>query len=306
MVETLGLAGMTEVPMVITLSQRGGPSNGLPTRTEQADLLFAINASHGESPRIVTAPGTVEECFEAGWRAFNLAETYQCAVVIMTDQFLGSSLRTLDMDAIDFSSVKIDRGLTMGQEELDGLGNGYKRYQFTESGISPRALPGQHPAAAFSTTSDEHDEEGHFDEEIENRRRMMQKRMRKQEEAEKEMRPPRRYGPAEAETTLVCWGSTFGSCREAADQINANGGSANVLQFQDLWPLPEETTAAALRGCRRTVAVEQNYTSQLARLLRMATGIKVDATLNKYDGRPFAPEEIVAGLGKEATSGYAA
>jgi 2-oxoglutarate ferredoxin oxidoreductase subunit alpha len=306
MVETLGLAGMTEVPMVIALSQRGGPSNGLPTRTEQADLLFAVNASHGESPRIVTAPGTIEECFEAGWRAFNLAEKYQCPVVIMTDQFLGSSLRTLDMDALNFSSVTIDRGSTLTREDLDRLTNGYKRYQFTETGISPRALPGQHPKAVFSATSDEHDEEGHFDEGIENRRRMMQKRMRKLQEAEKEMRAPKRYGPPEAETTLVCWGSTFGACKEAADQINAAGGSANVLQFVDLWPLPEEETAAALGECRRTVVVEQNYTSQLARLLRMTTGIKVDETLNKYDGRPFAPEEIAAGLGKEVASGYAA
>jgi 2-oxoglutarate ferredoxin oxidoreductase subunit alpha len=306
MVETLGLAGMTEVPMVIALSQRGGPSNGLPTRTEQADLLFAVHASHGESPRIVIAPGTVEECFEAGWRAFNLAEKYQCAVVIMTDQFLGSSFLTLDMDALNFSSVTIDRGSTLTREDLDRLTNGYKRFQFTETGISPRALPGQHPAATFSATSDEHDEEGHFDEGIENRRRMMQKRMRKLEEAKKEMRAPKRYGPPEAETTLVCWGSTFGACKEAADQINAAGGSANVLQFVDLWPLPEEGTAAALGECRRTVVVEQNYTSQLARLLRMTTGIEVDGTLNKYDGRPFAPEEIAAGLGKEVASGYQA
>ncbi len=306
MVETLGLAGMTEVPMVIALSQRGGPSNGLPTRTEQGDLLFAVHASHGESPRIVIAPGTVEECFEAGWRAFNLAEKYQCAVVIMTDQFLGSSMRTLDMDALNFSSVTIDRGSTMTRDDLDRLTNGYKRYKFTETGISPRALPGQHPAATFSATSDEHDEEGHFDEGIENRRRMMQKRMRKLVEAEKEMRAPKRYGPPEAETTLVCWGSTFGPCKEAADQINAAGGSANVLQFVDLWPLPKEETAAAVGDCRRTMVVEQNYTSQLATLLRMTTGIKVDGTLNKYDGRPFAPEEIAAGLGKEVASGYQA
>lgn len=306
MVEAMGLAGMTEVPMVIVLSQRGGPSNGLPTRTEQSDLLFAINASHGEFPRVVTAPGTVEDCFEAGWRAFNLADKYQCPVVLMTDAFLASSLRTLDMDAIDFSSVKIDRGETMTKEDLDRLSDGYKRFQLTETGISPRALPGQHPAAAFSAASDEHDEEGHFLEEMEGRRLMMQKRMRKLDVIQEEMRPPRRYGPAEADTTLVCWGSTFGPCKEAADQINTNGGSANVLQFLDMWPLSEETAVAALDRCRRTVAVEQNYTGQLAKLLRMAAGIKVDKTLTKYDGRPFSPEEIVAGLGKEVASGHAA
>jgi 2-oxoglutarate ferredoxin oxidoreductase subunit alpha len=305
MVEALGLAGGTEVPMVIALAQRGGPANGLPTRTEQSDLLFAINASHGESPRIVTAPGTVEECFEAGWRAFNLAERNQCPVVVMTDQFLASSLRTLDMDAIDFARVRIDRGSTLTYEDLDQLSDGYKRFQFTETGISPRAIPG-HPSAVFAAASDEHDEEGHFMEEIEGRRRMMRKRMRKLQEVEKEMRPPELYGPKEAETTLICWGSTFGPCKEAADEINAAGGSANVLQFMDLWPLPEEPVAAALSGCRRTVAVEQNFTSQLAKLLRMSTGIRVDQTLNKYDGRPFAPEEIVAGLSKEVASGHAA
>ncbi len=305
MVEAMGLAGMTEVPMVIVESQRGGPSTGLPTRTEQSDLLFAINAAQGEFPRIVTAPGTVEECFEAGWRAFNLAEKYQCPVVVMTDTFLSSALRTLDTDAIDFSSVEIDRGSTLSEEELDKLSNGYKRFQFTETGISPRAVPG-HPGALFVAASDEHDETGHITEESENRRLMMRKRMRKLQEAEREMRPPELYGPQEAETTLVCWGSTFGPCKEAADEINAAGGSANVLRFIDLWPLPEEATAAALGGHRRTVVVEQNYTSQLAKLLRMATGIKADDTLNKYDGRPFAPEEIVAALGKEVASGHAA
>ncbi len=305
MVEAMGLAAMTEVPMVIVESQRGGPSTGLPTRTEQSDLLFAINASQGEFPRIVTAPGTIEECFEAGWRAFNLAEKYQCPVVVMVDTFLSSSLRTLDVDAIDFASVTIDRGSTLTYEELDQLSDGYKRFQFTDTGISPRAIPG-HPSAVFAAASDEHDETGHITEEIENRRRMMQKRMGKLQEAEKEMRPPELYGPREAETTLVCWGSTFGACREAAAEINAAGGSANVLRFLDLWPLPEEAAAAALGGCRHTVTVEQNYTSQLAKLLRMTTGIQVDQTLNKYDGRPIAPEEIIAGLGKEVASGHAA
>jgi len=295
MVEAMGLAGMTEVPLVIVESQRGGPSTGLPTRTEQSDLLFVINASHGESPRIVTAPGTVEECFEAGWRSFNLAERYQCPVIVLVDQFLSSSLRTLDMDGIDFSHVEIDRGPTLGPEELDKIAEEYRRFELTESGVSPRAVLG-HPKGVIVASSDEHDETGHINEEIDNRRRMMAKRMRKLEAAEEEMRPPVRYGPETADVTLVCWGSTFGPCREAADEINESGGSANVVQFVDLWPLPEEQVAEALSACRWTVVVEQNYTAQLAKLLRMAAGIEVDATMTKYDGRPFAPEEIVAGL----------
>jgi len=305
MVEAMGLAGMTEVPLVIMEAQRGGPSTGLPTRTEQSDLLFVINAAQGEFPRIVTAPGTVEECFEAGWRAFNLAEKYQCPVVVLTDTFLASSLRTVDADAIDFNSVEIDRGPTLTYEELDRLSDGYQRFQFTETGVSPRAFPG-HPRSVFPTSSDEHDEMGHITEENENRRRMMRKRMGKLREAEKEVRPPSWYGPGTADFTLVCWGSTYGPCKEAADLINAAGGSANVLHFSDLWPMPVDAAAAALARCRLTVAVEQNYTSQLARLLRMTVGIQVDATLNKYDGRSFAPGEIVAGLSKEVASGHAA
>ncbi len=306
MVEAMGLAGMAEVPLVIVEAQRGGPSTGLPTRAEQSDLLFVINAAQGEFPRIVTAPGTVEECFEAGWRSFNLAEKYQCPVVVMTDAFMASALRTLDMDAFDFADVKIDRGATLTSEELGRLTNGYRRFQLTESGVSPRALPG-HPKGVLTVPSDEHDESGHITEESANRIRMMQKRMRKLQAAEREMRPPALYGPRDADVTLVCWGSTYGACREAADEINATGASAaNVLKFTDVWPLPEQAAQGALAGCKRAVVVEQNYTSQLAKLLRMTTGIRVDATLNKYDGRPFAPEEIVSALEQEVAGGHKA
>ncbi len=301
MAEALGLAGMTEVPVVIVDAQRGGPSTGLPTRTEQSDLLFTVHASQGEFPRIVTAPATVEECFETGWRSFNLADRYQCPVIILTDTLLASSLRTVDPAAIDFAQVQIDRGATLDHQDLDRLEGDYQRFQFTETGISPRAIPG-HPRATYPVSSDEHDESGHITEDNENRVRMMQKRMHKLEEARHEMHPPELYGPAGAEVTLVCWGSTYGACREAADQINNAGGSASVLKFTDLWPLPAgEAAERALRGCRRSVVVEQNYTSQLAQLIRGATGFSVDRTLTKYDGRPFAPEEIANAISEEAT-----
>jgi 2-oxoglutarate ferredoxin oxidoreductase subunit alpha len=295
MVEALGLAGMTEVPLVVVVAQRGGPSTGLPTRTEQADLLFVINASQGEFPRLVLAPGTVEECFEVGWRAFNLAERYQCPVIILTDQFLATSLRTLEKEAVDFSGVTIDRGHLLSAEQLESLEDGYRRFAFTESGISPRAIPG-HPKGVYAASSDEHDEYGHITEEIENRRRMMGKRMRKLSAAAREIRPPKRYGPERADMTLVCWGSGCGPCREAVELVNSDGGSANLIHFSDIWPFPAEETATMLDACRRTVAVEQNYTSQLARLIRMSTGRSVDRTINKYDGRPFSPEDIVGEL----------
>src|SRR5690606_39572410 len=150
MVEALGMAGMVEVPVVIAEVQRGGPSTGLPTRTEQGDLLFALHASQGEFPRIVLAPGTHEEYFEAGWRAFNLAEKYQCPVIVLADQFLAASLSTIPQDALRFQDVQRERGEMLSPDQLDRLGDeGYLRFRVTPSGISPRALPG-HPRAVYT------------------------------------------------------------------------------------------------------------------------------------------------------------
>ena len=301
MVEAMGLSGMTEVPLVIVEAQRGGPSTGLPTRTEQSDLLFMVHASQGEFPRIITAPGTIEQCFEAGWRAFNLADKYQCPVVVATDQALAANLRTLDMDAIDPKTAVIDRGATLRPEDVDALNEEYLRFRFAEDGISPRAMPGRE-TAVLTVPSDEHDESGHINEEPDIRVRMMQKRMQKLKTAEAEMKPPLLYGPEDADLTLVTWGSTTGHCRAAADEINAAGGSANVLQFIDLWPMPVEAARAALDRCKRKVGVEQNYTGQLAMLIRMTTGVAMDDTLTKYDGRPFSPRQIIEGVGLEVAS----
>src|SRR5919108_5785402 len=153
MVEALGLAGMTETPLVIAEVQRAGPSTGLPTRTEQSDLEFVLYASHGEFPRIVLAPGTVEQCFEAGYRAFNLAERYQTPVIVLSDLYLSNSLRTIDVTALDFNQVRIDRGEYLDYEALDRVVDGYSRHRPTESGVSPRAIPG-HPSAVYITTGD--------------------------------------------------------------------------------------------------------------------------------------------------------
>jgi 2-oxoglutarate ferredoxin oxidoreductase subunit alpha len=305
MVEAMGLSGMTEVPLVIVEAQRGGPSTGLPTRTEQSDLLFMVHASQGEFPRIITAPGTIEQCFEAGWRAFNLADKYQCPVVVATDQALSANLRTLDMDAIDPGTVEIDRGATLTPDDVDALSDEYMRFRFSDDGVSPRAMPGG-DKAVLTVASDEHDEHGHINEEPEVRIAMMQKRMQKLKTAEAEMKPPLLYGPEDADLTLITWGSTTGNCRDAADEINAAGGSANVLQFIDMWPMPEEAAREALDRCKRKVAVEQNYTGQLAMLIRMTTGVAMDDILTKYDGRPFSPAQIMKGVGMEVADGHKA
>jgi 2-oxoglutarate ferredoxin oxidoreductase subunit alpha len=291
MAEALGLAGMNEVPLVLVEAQRGGPSTGLPTRTEQSDLLFVIHASHGEFPRLVLAPGTVEECFECGWRAFNLAETYQTPVIILTDQLLAASLRTIEVESIDFDRVEIDRGKLLSREELDALAEPYERHAFVEDGISPRAVAG-HPQAVYATASDEHDVFGHITEDMDNRRRMMEKRMTKLETARRDIEAPTRYGPDEAPMVLVGWGSVYGVLREVVDRL---AGEARLVHFRDLWPFPAEAAVEALQG-GKLVVVENNYTAQFKRLLQGETCIEVDHTILRYDGRPFSPEDILAGL----------
>jgi 2-oxoglutarate/2-oxoacid ferredoxin oxidoreductase subunit alpha len=294
MVEALGLAGMTETPIVVYEGQRPGPSTGLASRTEQGDLLFLLHASQGEFPRILLAPGTVEESFEAGWRAFNLAERYQTPVLVLSDHFLANSLRDVPAGALDFAGVKTDRGALLGAAEIEALSEPYLRYAMTGDGISPRAIPG-HPKAIITAASDEHTPDGHIQEDATNRRLMMAKRMQKLETARAEMRPPVRYGPEQAEVTFIDWGSTYGPLREAVDLLNAERPVANLLHFCDLWPMPTAAVQQALASCRRTVAVEGNYAGQFADLLRMATGHTVTARINKWDGRPLTPEYILAG-----------
>lgn len=306
MTEALGLAGITETPVVVVNVQRGGPSTGLPTRTEQSDLLFALHASQGEFPRIVLAPGDVIECFEAGWRAFNLAERYQSPVVVLSDLFLAGSLQTVEPETFTLDAVPIERGAlqtpadaapaTDGAEPHAWEAGGYPRFAVTETGISPRPLPGD-PTAVFTATGDEHTEDGHITEEIHTRVEMMRKRMRKEETAlREEIRRPRRFGPEQPTITLVCWGSTTGAAREAAAHLTEAGQPTAVLQFQDLWPFPVEATNSALSSAGLTIGVEQNYTGQLAKLIRMMTGRDLDGRVLAYDGRPFSPQEIVAAV----------
>lgn len=296
MVEAYGLAAMTETPLVIVEVQRGGPSTGLPTRTESSDLQFVLHASHGEFPRLVTAPGTVEQCFEAGHRAFNLAEKYQTPVIILSDLFLSNQLRTIPTEDFDFHQVEIDRGDLVRYEDLDRLEGPYERHAITDSGISPRAFPG-HEKAVYITTGDEHSERGWITEESDVRNRQMEKRMRKEAKAAAEdMRMPLVWGPAAADITIVTWGSTTGAAAEAAERLTADGLTTNVLQFLDMHPLDEDRLTELITGLKRYVLVEMNFTGQLGQVIRQYTGRKPDLVLKKYDGRPFSPEEIMGGV----------
>ena len=295
MVEATGFAGMSETPVVIYNAQRPGPATGLPTRTLQADLLFMLHAAQDEFPRMILAPGTLEEAFHLGWQAFNVAERYQTPVMVLSDQYLADAFRSLEADALDFDAVALDRGALLTNADLDALTERYKRYQITESGISPRALPG-HPNAIWVTESNEHDEYPRIVESAQNRIDQHSKRMRKAVPMAEEVPAPTWYGPEDAALTLVCWGSTYGPAREAVDRLNAQeAGAANLLHFSGLEPFPP-TAEAELRKAHKTVVVEGNYTGQMEFLIRARTGLSMDGHVRRFDGRPFRPEFILAGL----------
>ena len=297
MVEALGLAGITETPVVIYNAQRPGPATGLPTRTEQADMLFMLHASQGEFPRFLLAPGTVEESFQIGWQVFNLAERYQTPALVMSDHYLAVGYRTVEADALDFDTVTIDRGELLTKEDLDKLEEPYLRYKITESGVSPRALPG-HPNAVWVSSSNEHYESGAITEEADMRVAQVDKRARKLAGMAREVPGLTSYGPDEADVTLLCWGSTYGPLREAVDRLNADQpGQANLLHFAGLHPFPLKATEQALAKAKRTIVVEGNSTGQFETLLRTRTGRSMDGAMLKYDGRAFTPEHIIREIG---------
>ncbi|MBI2859422.1 MAG: 2-oxoacid:acceptor oxidoreductase subunit alpha [Chloroflexi bacterium] len=293
MVEGLSLAGMTETPAVVVLGQRAGPAIGLPTRTEQGELEFAIHAGHGEFPRAVLAPATIENCFWMTVKAFNLADKYQMPVILLTDHHLAGSYATVER--FDFSRLTIDRGVlfTGGSEEEE---RAYKRHALTESGISPRAFPGMSKALVV-TDSDEHDEAGHLIEDARTRTEQMDKRLRRMPELKNQMPGPWRYGPETAEITLIGWGSTYGGICEAVDILHDEGVSVNALHLVEIWPFPSQAMTKALEKTKTTYVVENNATGQLAHLIRAETGEKVNGSILRYDGRPFS----AAGIAEKVT-----
>jgi len=300
MSEGFGFAAITEAPgPVVFLWQRGGPSTGLPTRTEQADLQFALHPAHGDFPHIVIASGDIEEAFVDSFESFNWADRYQVPVIVLLEKFLASSLFT--SDRLDTSKLKIDRGLVY--QPVSPEKNGYRRHAITPDGISPRALPGT-AGGIFSTTSDEHDPEGHITEGIENRIAMMRKRMVKLQTAAREIPESFKFklhGPRRADLTLVGWGTTKGAILDGMTELELDGFSVNFLQLRLMRPFPAQEIEALLRDAKRAVLIEANYSGQLGALIREQTGIALDHRVLKYDGRPFSRNEIVEGV-REALS----
>jgi 2-oxoglutarate ferredoxin oxidoreductase subunit alpha len=293
MTEALGFAGMIEAPLVVVESQRTGPSTGLPTKTEQGDILFVMHASQGEYPKIVVAPRSVEESFKIAVDAFNLADRYQCPVIIVMDLYISEHIESVDGFPLD--SVKIDRGKITAKQG-DGK---FKRYEFTADGVSPRAFPGT-PGTEFVAPSDEHDEYGNLvsdafsgiDEYVEIRRKMQEKRMKKIEtmlERESVFAPE--VENPNAEHFLVTFGSTTGPAKEAVEILNGNGGKFGLISFSYLMPMDKGKAKKILEG-KKLIDVECNYTGQLAYVIMANTGIDIEKKILKYDGEPFTGEEI--------------
>ena len=288
MVEGFGLAAQTEVPLVVIEAQRPGPGTGMATHSGQGDLRFLLHASTDESPRVIIAPGSVEECFYRTVDAFNIAEKYQLPVIVLTDKFLGESFWTVK--EFDTKNIVIDRGKLLSEVPAD-----YKRYTITEDGISPRAVPGQ-KGGMHVATSYEHDEEGYEREEEEVRVMMHNKRFRKMETFAKTLDDPVLDGNPDADITIISWGSTKGPIREAMKLLKEDGISVNYLQVVYISPLPAKRIAEVINNAKATVIIENNKTAQLAGVIKEQTGLDIDHRILKYDGRPFTPQDIHAGI----------
>ena len=288
MVEGVSLAAMTETPVVIAVAQRPGPATGLPTRTEQGDLELVLHAGHGEFPRAIYAPGTVEECFHLTRKAFELAERYQGPVFILTDQFLADSYRAV----IPFD-VEHLRAISAGTETAGSLP--YQRFAITENGVSPRLLPGmgEHLVVA---DSDEHTEDGHITEDFSVRRAMVEKRLGKGRSIRAEVVSPDMKGEPKPDLMLVSWGSSKGGVQEAASRLASEGQRVATLHFSQVWPLVPEQFMGYFEEAKQVVCVESNATGQLARLIRRETGFDVQKKVLKYDGLPLTPEFILREL----------
>ncbi|MBI2915925.1 MAG: 2-oxoacid:acceptor oxidoreductase subunit alpha [Elusimicrobia bacterium] len=289
MTEAVGLAAMIEAPVVVVNCQRGGPSTGLPTKTEQADLFQALGASQGEYPKFVIAPANVEEAFYLTMEAFNLAEKYQCPVILLSDLLLAEHFETID--DLDFSKVKIDRG-EMVTQSGDG---GYKRYLCTPSGISPRAVPGT-PGTIYVAGSDEHEEDGTLISDVftdpVKRVAMMDKRMRKMQTALQNLPAPQLVGPENAELTVVGWGSTYSAVRDVARMLEKEGVQIAHLHIRYVWPFQSQAVSKILKSSKKTLIIENNFTGQMEKLIRQETGLTIQHHLRKYDGEPFGPIQV--------------
>ncbi len=285
MEEGVSLAAMIESPVVVHIAQRPGPATGLPTRTEQGDLELALYSGHGEFPRIILAPGSLKEAFYLTQKAFNLADRYQCPVFILTDQYLVDT--TTNTPTFDTGGLEVERHIVETDEA-------YRRYALTDSGLSPRGIPG-YGRGLVMVDSDEHDEEGRITEDMTVRTMMVDKRLRKLTLIKEDIAEPTLIGDKDAKTVLVGWGSTLGVVREALTGIN----SEDILFVHLAQPYPLHPLVLSLvAGAVRFMAIEGNATGQLARLIKLETGREADDLILKYNGLQFTVEEVSGRIGE--------
>lgn len=286
MAEGVSLSGMTETPLVAVLGQRPGPATGLPTRTAQQDLLFAIHAGHGEFPRLVMAPADPKDAFHKTVAAFNLADKYQIPAIILTDQLLAESAYALE-------DLDIEKSTPVFHMADPNTIETYKRYQFVSEnpsgGASPRLYPGQ-SRHLVGAVSDEHDEYGHLTEDLENTALpMIRKRLSKMAALQREIPPPETFGAANADILFIGWGSSRGALLEAIDMLREKDGiEAGAIHFTVVWPLPETPLDAG----KNYWVVESNATGQLGKLLKSAFDLNITGNINRFDGLPLTAEFI--------------
>ena len=299
MAEALGWAGMNEVPLVVTMYQRAGPSTGLPTRHEQGDLLFTINAGHGDFPKIVLASGDIEEAFYDSIKAFNFAELYQLPVIHLLDKAISSSIQTSKRFS---NELKIERGRFKRDIDKDpspGTAGHFRRFKLEDSPISTRVPLGTENAI-FWNTGDEHTEEGHISEDPENRNKMMDKRMKKLELALENIAEDDKAAcynfDSNTKNVVISWGSTKGAILEALEKLTEEGSKLGFIQVRLLHPFPTGTIKKFLTNARLIIDVEMNYSSQLGSLVQQYTGREIDFKIVKYNGRPMSTTEIYIAL----------
>jgi 2-oxoglutarate ferredoxin oxidoreductase subunit alpha len=292
--EALSLAGMTETPLVLCVGMRPGPATGFATRTAQADLLFSIYAGHGEFPRAVLTPADAAQGFQAAQDAFRIADKYRTPVIILFDQFMADALWTVERSELkaDDRQERQERQVLEGAEAYT-----YRRYELSESGVSPMVLPGT-PQQLVYADSDEHNEAGHITESAATRVRMVDKRNAKTAGIRQELTAPKVEVEAdvETETLAFCFGSSRGVVAEAVARLRDKGRKVAMVHLSHVWPFPAEAVAALAANHTKAVTVEQNYSGQLAQLLSQECGLRVAGTVRRYDGRQFTVAEVESGL----------
>ncbi|MDP1418044.1 2-oxoacid:acceptor oxidoreductase subunit alpha [Peribacillus simplex] len=291
--EAIGLAGITETPIVIVDTQRGGPSTGLPTKQEQSDLMAMIYGTHGEIPKIVMAPSTVEEAFYDTAEAFNLAEEYQCPVIVLSD--LQLSLGKQTVQPLDYGKVEIRRGKLVDFEIEEAENKSYfKRYEVTEDGVSPRVVPGM-KNGIHHVTGVEHDETGRPSETALNRKLQMDKRMRKLNNLTNTFQIPvyKNTPHEEADLLILGFNSTRGTIDEAIGRLETDGMKVNHAHIRLIHPFPADEVLSLVQSAKKVVVIENNATGQLANIIKMNVGhVNKIKSILKYDGNPFLPHEI--------------